>query len=96
MIIDKLFELDYVSNAKEHNGISDNEPNFKPFWEIQCLANGMTYWGTKKDCIEWMQEWYVEHFYDVACETIKDVDDAEAEAEIMAMEHVKKEVAKHG
>ena len=62
MIIDGSFELDHVKKGSEHTGIDTNKPTFKPFWEVQYLGNGLTYGGTKKECIEWIAEFYYEHY----------------------------------
>ena len=62
MIIDNSFELDHVKKGSEHNGIDTNTPSFQPFWEVQYLGNGLSYGGTKKECIEWMAELYFEYY----------------------------------
>jgi len=63
MIVDKSFEIHYVDKGSEHTGIDTNRPDFKPFWEVQYLGNGLSFGGTKKECIKWMSEFYVDHFH---------------------------------
>ena len=62
MIIDSSFELDYVDKGSEHTGIDTKNPSYKPFWEVQYLGNGLSYGGTKKECIEWIAEFYYEYY----------------------------------
>tara|TARA_R100001443_G_scaffold68277_1_gene77037 strand:+ start:2069 stop:2335 length:267 start_codon:yes stop_codon:yes gene_type:complete len=82
MIVDKSFELDYVGKGTPHNGIDTNRPTFKPFWEVQYLNNGLLFGGTKKECINWMAEFYLDFYHKK--------DTTEVEAEKKALEWVKK------
>ena len=82
MLIDSNFELDYVEKGSEHNGIDTNRPGFKPFWEVQYLGNGLSFGGTKKECIKWMSEFYYE-YYDLRSKK-------ESETEKKSLEWVKK------
>ena len=82
MIIDNKFELDFVDKGSEHNGIDTKSPGFKPFWEVQYLGNGLIFGGTKKECLKWMSEFYLNYFHQGST--------SEAEAEKKALSWVKK------
>jgi hypothetical protein len=82
MIIDKSFELNYVDKGTSHNGIDTNKINFKPFWEVQYLNNGLMFCGTKKECINWIAEFYYDYYDEIS--------KSEIEAEKKALKWVKK------
>ena len=86
MKIDKSFELDYIDKGTSHNGIDTNKTNFKPFWEVQYLGDGLMFWGTKKECINWIAEFYYDDYYEIS--------KSEMEAEKKALNWVKKCIKK--
>ena len=64
MIIDGSFELDFVDKGTPHAGMRTDHAGFNPFWEVQYLSNCNSLTGSKQDCVEWMAEYYVDHFYE--------------------------------
>mgnify|MGYP003678719814 FL=1 len=57
MIIHNIFELSYVDHPKKWNGATLDKNNFKPFYEVQCLADALMHWGTKAECLEWVDDY---------------------------------------
>lgn len=64
MIVDGSFELDFVDKGTPHCGIRTDHDGFKPFWEVQCLANGYSWIGTKNECVQWIAEFYLDYYYE--------------------------------
>lgn len=57
MIIKNIFELLYVDSPKKWIGSTLDKNNFTPFYYVQCLKDGLDYWGTKAECLEWIDNY---------------------------------------